>query len=130
MHTSTRLSSVNLTDKLTQLGETLRYARNSFTSMTSALTAKTAMSISPISTITPPAPERVKGKLDLVIVEARNLAITNALHTDIYCLAQYDCSTMSTLEQPKATTVPEKTMDIFEKQLWASSPKWQYSQSL
>lgn len=134
VHTSAKLSSVNLTEKLNQLGESLQYARTSFTSLTSAITSsltKTQQQQS-CSSLPPPAPEQVKGKLDLVIVEARNLNITNALEANIYCLLQYDCNTMSTMDQsPGFQNINNSNkIDILERQIWASSPKWQYAQSL
>ncbi|KAI8097483.1 protein kinase A catalytic subunit [Halteromyces radiatus] len=129
IHTSAKFPSVNLADKLEQLGESLRYARNSFTSLTSAFINKQQQSTHSITT---PAPDQVKGKLDLVIVEARNLTLTNPLKADIYCVVQYDGNTMSTLDQSTTTTTTiaeAEPLDIFEKQLRASAPKWQYSQS-
>ncbi|KAI8344248.1 kinase-like domain-containing protein [Chlamydoabsidia padenii] len=114
-HTS-KLSSVNLPDKINLFGDTLRYAHQSITSV---------LTSTKITTCIEPIPTTIQGQLTLTIVEARNLNITDTNLTDIYCKVDYGSNTMSTLDRPTRHSVDPSPNVIRE-----CSTKWQYSQSL
>ncbi|KAI9499483.1 kinase-like domain-containing protein [Zychaea mexicana] len=110
LHAAPRLSSpVNLSDKIGQLGETLRYARTSLSlaSLSQALIGSPAStcedtaaeSSTATAPVTPPAPEHAKGRLSINLTEARNLTIADPTKADIYCLVQYDKNVFSTNDQ-------------------------------
>lgn len=84
-HTS-MLPSMNLLDKLNLLGSTLRQAHQSITSV---LTTESKLAILNPTTIRASA----QGRLDLTIVEARNLKNSTAQRTGLYCIIRYDSST-------------------------------------
>lgn len=124
LHAAPRLSSsVNLTDRLGNLGDTLRYARSSLSlaSLSQALigsnnTATTATTATTTTTksatddkaasskshdsILPPAPEQAQGRLWINLTEARNLTVLDPTKADIYGLVQYDKNVMSTIDLP------------------------------
>jgi len=150
-HTTQKLtSSINLGNRITQLGETLKYARQSLSQLTStsSLTAP-----NPVPQVTPskedqssiletPAPDQAVGKLTVNIVEARNLNITNPKSARPYCLLQCDKNEFSTSDgsgtlisnqdgqaQSLAIPIPNakaSTPDPFKMAMRASCPKWQY----
>ncbi|KAG2227327.1 hypothetical protein INT45_004282 [Circinella minor] len=129
LHAAPRLSTtINLSDKFGQLGETLRYARTSLslTSLSQALIGNSTTSSSNISNnnnnndddgtltaknifesdsnnnttpVTPPAPEHAKGRLSINLTEARNLSVNDPTKADIYCLVQYDKNVVSTNDE-------------------------------
>ncbi|KAI9275557.1 kinase-like domain-containing protein [Phascolomyces articulosus] len=129
LHAAPRLSSpVNLTDKIGQLGETLRYARTSLSlsslsqaligspATTTTTTKSSSSTTSPVDNttntlgssnnnnntttpVTPPAPEQAKGRLSINLTEARNLSVTDPTKADIYCLVQYDKNVVSTNDE-------------------------------
>jgi hypothetical protein len=150
-HTTQKLtSSINLGNRITQLGESLKYARQSLSQLTSTspLTAP-----NPVPQVTPskedqssiletPAPDQAVGKLTVNIVEARNLNITNPKSARPYCLLQCDKNEFSTSDgsgtlisnqdgqaQSLAIPIPNakaSTPDPFQMAMRASCPKWQY----
>ncbi|KAI8149060.1 protein kinase A catalytic subunit [Fennellomyces sp. T-0311] len=117
LHTAPRLSSpVNFSDKLGQLGETLRYARSSLSLAslsqvlvgspattadddTHSASATTVAEPNNNTPVTPPAPEHAKGRLAINLTEARNLNIVDPTKADIYCLVQYDKNVVSTNDE-------------------------------
>lgn len=124
LHAAPRFSSsVNFTDRLGNLGDTLRYARSSLslaslsqalignntttttTTTTATTTTKSANDDNAASTtshdsILPPAPEQAQGRLWINLTEARNLTVHDPTKADIYGLVQYDKNVMSTLDLP------------------------------
>lgn len=84
-HTS-KLPSMNLSDKLNLLGSTLRYAHQSIAAV---MTTEAKLATRNPTPIRP----NVQGRLHLTIVEARNLNV-NTLRTDLYCIIQYDSTTV------------------------------------
>lgn len=149
-HTTQKLtSSINLGNRITQLGETLKYARQSLSQLTvSPLTAPNPVSpVSPSkeeqpSILETPAPDQAIGKLTVNIVEARNLNIVNAKSARPYCLLQCDKNEFSTSDgsgtltsaqgsqaQSLAIPIPNAKAskpDPFQMAMQASCPKWQY----
>lgn len=125
LHAAPRLSSsVNLTDRLGNLGDTLRYARSSLslaslsqalignnnsttaaattttTTTTKSATDDNAASSTSHDSILPPAPEQAQGRLWINLTEARNLTVLDPTKADIYGLVQYDKNVMSTIDLP------------------------------
>jgi hypothetical protein len=147
--TQTLTSTINLGNRLTQLGESLRYARQSLSQLTvSPLTApNTAPTVSPSieeqsSILETPAPDQAIGKLTVNVVEARNLNITNPKSARPYCLLQCDKNEFSTSDgsgtlkstvdsQAHSLAIPipnakASKLDPFQLAMQASCPKWQY----
>ncbi|CAM0139427.1 Serine/threonine-protein kinase [Umbelopsis sp. WA50703] len=152
-HTTQRLtSSINLGGKINQIGETIKYARESL-SLWSATPLSSATSTPAGSTATPdkeqqksmldvPAPDKAIGKLTVNIVEARNLNISNPKSARPYCLLQCDKNEFSTADGSGTSTSSENNpsqslaipipnakatkLDPFQMAMRASCPKWQY----
>lgn len=162
IHASPLLASTpatQLSDRLGQLGDTLRYARTSLSlaSLSQALIGTTSTHSSSngtprkdLSSPIPPAPEQAKGRLSVNVVEARNLTVVDPSKADIYCLVQYDANVMSTLDVPdqsdSPTSIPipnasrnnyhvsstqqSKPVNVFQLAMEASCPKWRYTATL
>jgi hypothetical protein len=156
-HTTQRLtSSINLGGKINQIGETIKYARESL-SLWSATPLSSAASTPTGSTATPdkeqqksmldvPAPDKAIGKLTVNIVEARNLNISNPKSARPYCLLQCDKNEFSTADGSGTSTSTENNpsqslaipipnakatkLDPFQMAMRASCPKWQYEVDL
>ncbi|KAI8068588.1 kinase-like domain-containing protein [Gongronella butleri] len=123
LHTSTQLSTVNFTEKLSLLGETFRCARNS---MTTAM--KTMITTAPPIPALPSTTGLIKGKLDVCIVEAKNLSIAKADLAALYCVLNYNGTKHQT---PDHTAIGHRPgADSLSMQLWAACPKWQHTISL
>ncbi|CAO3659177.1 unnamed protein product [Umbelopsis ramanniana] len=149
-HTTQKLTStINLGNRIAQLGDSLRYARQSLSQLTvSPLTASNT--VPPVSSsieeqpsvLEAPAPDQTIGKLTVNIVEARNLNITNPKSARPYCLLQCDKNEFSTSDgsgtlkstidsqaQSLAIPIPNAKAskpDPFQMAMQASCPKWQY----
>lgn len=155
-HTTQRLtSSINLGGKINQIGETIKYARESLSLWTAtplSSATSTPTSLTPTlekeqkSMLDVPAPDKAIGKLTVNIVEARNLNISNPKSARPYCLMQCDKNEFSTADgsgtststangpsQSLAIPIPNAKatrLDPFQMAMQASCPKWQYEVDL
>lgn len=125
-----------------QLGEKLRQARiSTIASLSQALTAKKINSTTEVPL--PKTSEKSSGKLEVNVVEGRNLTIADAMKSDTYCIVHYEDNTTSTLDKSEDDILPTVTSKIdkesliknnafkaFEIMMSASSPKWMHRVTL
>jgi hypothetical protein len=128
------MTSVNMG----QLGEKLRQARISAIASLSQALYKNVNCSGNATSIPSLSPTRIPtGQLELNIVEARNLTITDADKSDTYCIVHYEGNMTSTLDPadedilPRITWAPQANVDsgafkAFEVMMRASSPKWMH----
>jgi hypothetical protein len=135
------------TVSMSNLGEKLRQARTySLASLSQAL--KTTTSSKPSTnnstgsvSLKSLAPEKTGGKLEINIVEGRNLTIADAMKSDTYCIVEFEGNRTCTLEKsedddilPDITQEKKATMGgafkPFEVMMLASSPKWMHRVAL
>ncbi|ORX47791.1 kinase-like protein [Hesseltinella vesiculosa] len=120
LHTPPQLPSFDLTEKLNQLGDSFRYARQSIASAGQLL-------LTPATAPTPVHAGHIKGKLDVCIVEARSLSIAKVAEANVFCKITYLDSTSVTPDLRSMSHLPD---DLFERQRWATCPKWQHTCAL
>lgn len=135
-------SAVMTSVNIGQLGEKLLQARTStLASLSQALAKKYDATIVNDTTMQLPASEKAASKLEINIVEARNLTIADARKADTYCIVHYEGNVTSTLDKVEDGILPSTPLVIgsqvgngvfraFEIMMSASSPKWMHRVNL
>lgn len=103
---------------------------------------KTLLSSDKQANIKLPVSENARGRLEINVVEGRNLTILDACNADTYCIVHYEGNITSTLDKIEDELLTSNTSHIlkpksdsdafkaFEIMMSASSPKWMHRVSL
>ncbi|CAO3624024.1 unnamed protein product [Mucor hiemalis] len=124
---------INSNATITSLGERIRNI--SLASLSQNV--KSTISLNDTNNIALPVSADAKGRLELNVVEARNLTIQDARKADTYCIVHYEGNTTSTLDKIEDELLPSMpslgdtdggggAFKAFEIMMKASSPKWMH----
>lgn len=130
-------SYINANPAIASLGERIRNI--SFASLSQNV--KRTVTSNDANDIELPVSTDAKGRLELNVVEGRNLTIQDARKADTYCIVYYEGNTTSTLDRIEDELLPSlpSVMDAnndngafqaFEIMMKASSPKWMHRVNL